>query len=217
MIFDFNATPQTPCEITKLTKADGPLTERISLTADGKIKSDGSACVAWFTAPRSVFPFPTSTRSRPSSVASGPTRLSRSGSLRSDLPDKVAVVTKDKLGSLNGADAIARTSDAITYRHRQPAPVLLDYDSKGMPASVRDELMRLGGFRAALLVVCPDLGDAAHVLRRSTSAGLSRCDTGAQMPGSDGLHDYVMAQDGTDVDRFLKTLHARCGCMASDG
>jgi hypothetical protein len=48
------------------------------------------------------------------------------------------------------------------------------------------------------------------VTRRSTSAGLSRSDTGERMPGSDGLHDYVLVRSGCDVDRFLKTLHSRC-------
>ena len=206
MIFDFNATP---CEITLLTKEDGPLTKRISLTTDGKIKSDGSACVMVRGAAQRV-PVPDVHALAAVIGSARPDQALALGALRSDLPDKVTVVTKGKLGSLNGADVIARTADAITYRHRQPTPALLDHDTKGMPASVRDELARLGGFRAALLVVCPDLEDAAHVLRRSTSAGLSRSDTGEQMPGSDGLHDYVMVQDGTDINRFLKTLHARC-------
>ncbi len=182
MIFDFNAAPG---EITLLTKADGPLTKRISLTADGKIKSDGSACVMVYGAAQRV-PVPDVHALAAVIGSLGPDQALALGSLRSDLPDKVAVVTKGKLGSLNGADVIARTADAITYRHRQPTPALLDHDSKGMPASVRDELARLGGFRAALLVVCPDLGDAAHVLRRSTSAGLSRSDTGEQMPAPTG-------------------------------
>jgi hypothetical protein len=30
------------------------------------------------------------------------------------------------------------------------------------------------------------------------------------MPGSDGLHVFVLMKDGADVERFLATLHARC-------
>jgi hypothetical protein len=48
------------------------------------------------------------------------------------------------------------------------------------------------------------------MIRRSTSAGLTRTDTGAQLPGSNGLHGYVAVRDGADIERFLKTLHERC-------
>jgi hypothetical protein len=54
----------------------------------------------------------------------------------------------------------------------------------------------------------PALGDVAHLLRRSTSSGLSRSDTGEELPGSDGLHVYVAVQNGTDIERFLRVLHA---------
>jgi hypothetical protein len=48
------------------------------------------------------------------------------------------------------------------------------------------------------------------VTRSSTSAGLFRGDTGEQLPGSGGLHVYIAVRDGSDVERFLKTLHMRC-------
>ena len=46
--------------------------------------------------------------------------------------------------------------------------------------------------------------------RRSTSAGLSRSDTGEALPGSDGVHVYVAEKDGADSERFLRALHDRC-------
>jgi hypothetical protein len=61
-----------------------------------------------------------------------------------------------------------------------------------------------------LLTVLPALSDVARVTRRSTSAGLSRADTGEALPGSDGVHVYVEEKDGADSERFLKTLHDRC-------
>ena len=87
---------------------------------------------------------------------------------------------------------------------------MLDYDSKGMPAGVAAELQRLGGFWPALVTVLPALSDVARVTRRSTSAGLSRSDTGAALPGSDGIHVYVAEKDGADSERFLRALHDRC-------
>ena len=119
------------------------------------------------------------------------------------------VTTEKKL--INGVarpDIIARTGANIVYRG--PAFALLDFDSKGMPADVAAELKRRSGFWGALLTVLPALGDVARVTRRSTSAGLSRSDTGEALPGSDGVHVYVAAKDGGDSERFLTTLHERC-------
>jgi hypothetical protein len=103
------------------------------------------------------------------------------GALRTGLPDQVEVVTKAKL--LNGAaqpNIIARTGNDIIYREGQSAFALLDFDTKGMPDNVAAELKRLGGFWEALVSVLPALTDVARVVRRSTSAGLSRSDTGEQ-------------------------------------
>ena len=66
----------------------------------------------------------------------------------------------------------------------------------------------------------PALSDVARVTRRSTSAGLSRSDTGEALPGSDGVHVYVEEKDGADSERFLKALHERCwlaGSRMDDG
>ena len=79
-----------------------------------------------------------------------------------------------------------------------------------MPASVAAELQQRGGFWPALLTVLPSLGNVARVTRSSTSAGLSRADTGAALPESDGVHVYVAAKDGADSERFLRALHDRC-------
>ena len=48
------------------------------------------------------------------------------------------------------------------------------------------------------------------MVRRSTSAGLFRRDTGEALSGSGGLHVYILAKDGADNDRFLRALHERC-------
>ena len=105
-------------------------------------------------------------------------------------------------------DLIARTNANIVYHG--PAFALLDYDSKGMPAAVAAELERADGFLGALLMVLPVLKGTALLVRRSTSAGLWRADTGEALPGSDGLHVFVEVKDGADSERFLKTLHERC-------
>jgi hypothetical protein len=195
-------------ELTRLTKHGGPLTKRISLSPDGTLVKDGSAC---------VMAHGTAERVRVAGVDAlavlieglTPSQALALGALRPDLPDKVDITTKKKL--LNGAarpDIIARTGSNITYHG--PAYTLLDFDSKGMPIAVAAELERVGGFWAALCTVLPAFDDAARVTRRSTSAGLSRADTGEALPGSDGMHVFVPAKDGTDSERFLTTLHERC-------
>ena len=72
------------------------------------------------------------------------------------------------------------------------------------------QLDTAGGFWPALVSVIPDLGSVGYLLRLSTSAGLSRTDTGAAFPGSGGLHVYIAIKDGADAVRFLTALHARC-------
>jgi hypothetical protein len=195
-------------ELTRLTKHGGPLTKRISLSPDGMLAKDGSAC---------VMAHGTAERVRVAGVDAlaalieelTPSQALALGTLRPDLPDKVDITTKEKL--LNGVarpDIIARTGSNIIYHG--PAYALLDFDSKGMPTAVAAELERVGGFWAALRTVLPALGDAARVMRRSTSAGLSRADTCEALPGSDGIHVYVEVRDGGDNERFLTTLHQRC-------
>jgi hypothetical protein len=103
-----------------------------------------------------------------------------------------------------------RLIDSIVYSNGQPAFALLDYDTKGMPPGVVARLNQMGGYWLALSSVLPALCSGAHVTRSSTSAGLFRADTGERLPGSNGLHVYLLVQDGADIERFLKTLHARC-------
>jgi hypothetical protein len=194
-------------ELTIFAKSGGPLTKRITLLPDGTVKSDGSACVmargeARRVAIESVADLGALIERMPSNEALA------LGSLDSALPDPVEVVTK---GKLNGApNVIARTAEALFYRKNAPAFALLDFDTKGMPDAVRAELRRLGSYFAALVSLLPDLRDTARLLRRSTSAGLFRADNGERLPGSDGVHVYALVKDGSDIVRFLTTLHQRC-------
>jgi hypothetical protein len=79
-----------------------------------------------------------------------------------------------------------------------------------MPREVAARIKEAGGLWAALLSVLPCLEAAGRVVRASTSSGISRTDTGERLPGSVGVHVYLHVTDGTDEERFLKTLHDRC-------
>ena len=199
-------------EVTTLTSATGPLTKRISLSPDGKLISDGSACVmsrgrAQRVRLGGVNEF---------SALIGGLRSDQAialGALRPDLPDHVEIATARRLAEMNGSvppGTVARTADHISYQPQTAGFVLLDFDTKGMPPAIVARLAALGGFWPALLTVAPDLEQVARVTRRSTSSGIARSDTGEALPGSDGVHVFVLIRDGSDAERFLKALHDRC-------
>jgi hypothetical protein len=199
-------------QITVLGKKDGPLTKRISLAPDGSLRTDGSECVMTCGTARRV------TIADMHDLAAVIAGLQSHealtlGGLRADLPQRVEIVTKRDLDKLNGAarpEIIARTGDYIVFQPGQTTLALLDFDAKGMPPRVAAKLDAFGDFWSAIVSVCPELTNVARVTRRSTSAGLFRGDMGEDLPGSNGMHVFIAVKDGGDVDRFLKTLHARC-------
>jgi hypothetical protein len=196
-------------QLTVLTKSGGPLTKRISLADNGLLKSDGSACImSSGTARRFEF-------SHVQQVAAlieqlGSHQAIALGRLRPGLSDEVEVTTRRKLNGAHHPNLIARTHDYLIYRSGEPALALIDYDRKGMPLSAATKVEELGGFWPALVSLLPELEHVARVVRSSTSAGLFRDDTGEKLASSGGQHGYVAVQDGSDIERFLKTLHARC-------
>jgi hypothetical protein len=197
---------QVHVELTLFTSEAGPLSKRIHLAADGTLVNDSSAQLVRGTAERYVL----------SGLDGLATLLKRCtsnnalalGVMKADVKNKVNVVPTGALEANPGA--IARARKYFEFRKGQPAYVLIDFDMKGMPAAVAARIKELGGFWEALGTVCPALHSAAHLTRASTSAGLSRSDTGQVYPSSGGLHTFIIASDGTDSDRFLKDLHQRC-------
>ena len=195
-------------ELVVFTKDRGPLTKRISLV-DGKVKSDGSACsMARGRARRvrlnGVEQLGELIENLESNQAIG------LGAMRPDEGDEVAIATKDELAANPRDGAIARTGENIKYVEGRPAFVLFDFDTKGMPPAVAAKIESLGGFWGALTSILPALRDTGRVVRRSTSSGLMRTDTGEKLDGSAGVHVFIVAKDGADAERFLSTLHDRC-------
>jgi hypothetical protein len=129
------------------------------------------------------------------------------GCLREDLPDSLSLVVKDdpRNGTLG---FVSRTKDNLSYRHWTPAFALFDYDTKGMPSDVATNLQAAGGFSKALELICPALAHAGYIPRSSTSAGLINGKTGKRYD-SIGQHLYVPIKDGSDMERFLYTMHDR--------
>ena len=194
----------THIAITLFTKNRGPLTKTIALDAAGTPKSDGGACrMARGRAERrlldGVADLATLIEGLNSRQAIG------LGALRADLPDEVAIVSKTELTRITDRTGVAaRTAEYVVYREGEPAFLLYDHDPKGMPADVAARVAASGGFWPTMVEVFPDLANAARLVRRSTSAGLFRADTGERFEGSNGIHVYVEATDGADVSSALK-------------
>jgi hypothetical protein len=195
-------------ELVIFTKSNGPLTKRIELIND-KVTSDGSACMMARGRAKRV------TLRHIGELAALIEALESSqaialGTLREDLPDEVRIVTKAALAAGGVKNAIARIGANLVYLPERAALSVFDFDMKGMPSSVALQLKVTGGFWAAMVAAIPELALVGRLTRLSTSAGLSRTDTGEVFPGSGGLHVYITIKDGSDAVRFLKTLHARC-------
>ena len=123
-------------ELAVFSKTGGPLTKRITLTADGKITSDGGACtMAHGHAKRKRLGCVDELATLIEGLSSK--QAIALGALRDELPDEVGIVTKAALtnGPINGA--VARTGDNLVYRSGRPALSLFDYDTKGMTVAVR--------------------------------------------------------------------------------
>jgi hypothetical protein len=195
-------------ELTIFRKSDGPLTKRIELAPDGTVKSDGSQCIM----PRgSARRFTFGAMGEFANLIGGlrSDEALALGVLRDDLPAEVAIVTKSKLNGANHHGTICRSQEYLIYRPGRATPVLLDFDAKGMPGSVEKRLHDLGGFWPSLVAIVPELKDVARVERASTSAGLYDSSTGDLFAASGGRHVYIVIKDGSDSERFLRTLHER--------
>jgi hypothetical protein len=204
-----NNSAEVGPQITVISKRETPalMSKRISLDGAGKLKSDGSECrMTTGTAARA---FAGTASDLAQIIAScGSDQAIALGTLGHELPEAVDVTVPSRLDRHPGA--ITRSRKFIDYRPGSPAWALIDFDTKGMPDGIFDRIEAAGGMWNALLTVAPELASAARVSRASTTAGLFRSDTGEPIPGSNGMHHYVLAGDAGDVQRFLKDLHDRC-------
>jgi hypothetical protein len=146
--------------VTLFTSAGRPLSKHIGLAANGTLVNDSSARLVQGTAERRIL----TGLDDLAELLKGCTSYNALalGVMRGD-GDKVPVVTVDALK--DNPDAIARSRKHFEFRKGQPAYVLLDFDMKGMPATVAEQIQTLGGFWEALCKVCPALRGAAHLTR----------------------------------------------------
>ena len=187
-MIDLNAGhEQTGICFSRVRRNGGSLSKLISADEHGRPVSDGSACAMSRGKSKRV-------RLNGSPAAGlcvviedlGPHEAIILGDHADGLPDEIRISTEEKADPQSGT--YGRTKDNFKFRENQPAWALLDYDQKAMPAEVRDRLVAVDGFEAAVATLIPGYDQIARVLRASTSAGLFNSETGDRFSGSGGLH-----------------------------
>jgi hypothetical protein len=196
-------------EVTLIKKCgvDSLMSKRIFLDEQGALQSDGSQCLmVQGEAERA----PAATAGELAKIISYCSSNSAIalGALKNGLPSSIPITVPRKIKDNPGA--ITRSREFIDYRAGVPAWVLIDFDTKGLPAQLTARIEAADGMWNTVLTVAPGLARAARVSRASTSSGLFRGDTGSPVPGSNGAHHYVLLRDGSDAERFLHNLHDRC-------
>jgi hypothetical protein len=195
-------------EITVFTSSSGALSKSLELDDIGSLRkckdvSHMSAGTACRTRIHSLDQFQTilDTLAAHQAIAVG--------TMRADLPDTCNVTTVHNLTPYSPTDLIARSQEYFGFRPEKPALLLIDVDTKGIPAPIKALIDENGGYVATIGKVLPDLMRSGYVYRCSTSSNLYNSDTGASPPGSDGLHIYVPVAEGADIKRSLRVLHDR--------
>lgn len=118
--------------------------------------------------------------------------------------DHARVTTADKLAQ--NAGAIARNLDFFAYPQGQ-GWLLLDHDTKSMPADVAQRVAELGDGVAAIESIWPELAQAERVYRPSSSGGVYI--EGQDPTEATGFHLFVLLQDVTQSKAVLDALMAR--------
>ena len=100
---------------------------------------------------------------------------------------------------------------ARTQEHFEHAPgegwLLLDHDTKDMPADVRARIEALGGGVEAIKSIWPDLADADYLVRPSSSGGVYI--EGGSPTAATGFHMFVRLADARQSKAALEALTAR--------
>jgi hypothetical protein len=183
-------------KVTVFQKHGGPLSKRLSIDAEGRLVKDSSAC--WMSEGKARVH--ALNADQPFGALAGVIFSLKShqalamGTIAGLQPEQpVKVVTKAKLDGQE--NTIARDRDHVVFEPDQPAMVLLDYDTDGMPGPVRERIEEAGGvFEALEKHVWPELARAGRVERASTSAGLKH--KRKKVEGADGRHVFVAILDG---------------------
>mgnify|MGYP004001319885 CR=1 FL=1 len=111
---------------------------------------------------------------------------------------KITVKRKETTGR------IARTIDNFIFRSDEPSLILFDVDADDSPGSTNihspAELVDI------IETILPSISNSACMAMASASSGIMSKDTDELLTSNCGFHIYFVAQDGSDIPRFIETL-----------
>ena len=101
-------------------------------------------------------------------------------------------------------DRTARTKDNFIFRSDEPSLILLDVDADDSHGSTTihspAELVDI------IETILPSIANVAYMAKASVSSGIMSTDTDELLTSNCGFHIYFVAQDGSDIPRFIETL-----------
>ena len=101
-------------------------------------------------------------------------------------------------------DRIARTKDNFIFRSDEPSLILFDVDADDSSGSTNihspAELVDI------IETILPSISNVAYMAKASSSSGIMSTDTDELLTSNWGFHIYFVAQDGSDIPRFIETL-----------
>ena len=101
-------------------------------------------------------------------------------------------------------DRIARTKDNFIFRIGDPSLILFDVDADDSPRSTNIHLP--AELVDIIETILPSSSNAAYMAMASASSGIMNADTNELLTSNCGFHIYFVAQDGSDIPRFIETL-----------
>lgn len=99
---------------------------------------------------------------------------------------------------------IARSKRNFRYPNNEPSLILLDVDADDSPGStiIYSPAVLIG----IIETILPAISGAAYMAMASASSGIMDAHTGELHTSNYGFHVYFVAQDGSDIPRFIETL-----------
>jgi len=102
----------------------------------------------------------------------------------------------------------SRTKDFFTYG-TGPALIMFDYDPDSSAPGAAAGITGPDDLLARLSKVHPCFNDVGYLRTYSTSAGIYDRKTGDCLKPAEGMHVYVVVEDGRDIERFRAALQHR--------
>ena len=215
-------------EITIFTKGAGlgVLTKTIKLGADGKPESDGSECkmasgkarrarIAGLDGLATVIESSQEDRGDRDRPDAAEARRQGDRRRRRDRRQEQRGNGQQGRRRLRHRDRADR--DQLRLRTRPAGALPPRPRRKDDAADLAEKLTAAGGFSPALVGACPGFANAGRLVRNSTSAGLSRSDTGEKFPSSGSLHTYVLVRTAPTSSAFSPTSKGAAGSPVSVG